>query len=115
MLSRYDIVLVTFTFTDAPAVKPRPALVITTSDRHQDVLLAFISSNVSGPTARDELDIPADHPGFSDTGLKVSSRLRLSRMTTLAMPLVKRRIGRLPLALQTDCLQVLQRVIGGQG
>jgi mRNA interferase MazF len=36
-------------------------------------------------------------------------------MTTLAMPLVKRRIGRLPLALQTDCLQVLQRVIGGQG
>jgi mRNA interferase MazF len=115
MLSRYDIVLVAFPFTDGPAVKPRPALVITTSDRHQDVLLAFISSNVSGPTARDELDIPADHPGFSDTGLKVSSRLRLSRMTTLAMPLVKRRIGRLPLALQTDCLQVLQRVIGGQG
>ena len=115
MLSRYDIVLVAFPFTDGPAVKPRPALVITTSERHQDVLLAFISSNVSGPTARDELDIPADHPGFSDTGLKVSSRLRLSRMTTLAMPLVKRRIGRLPLALQTDCLQVLQRVIGGQG
>ena len=117
MLSRYDIVPVAFPFTDGPAVKPRPALVITTNDRHQDVLLAFISSNVSGPIAlaRDELDIPADHPGFSDTGLKVSSRLRLSRMTTLAMPLVKRRIGRLPLALQTDCLQMLQRVIGGQG
>jgi hypothetical protein len=39
----------------------------------------------------------------------------LSRMTTLALPLVKRRIGRLPLALQTTCQQVLQRVIGGQG
>lgn len=115
MLSRYDIVLVAFPFTDGPAAKPRPALVITTSDRHGDVLLAFISSNISGPTARDELDIPADHPGFSDTGLKVSSRLRLSRMTTLAMPLVKRRIGRLPLALQTNCQQVLQRVIGAQG
>jgi hypothetical protein len=36
-------------------------------------------------------------------------------MTTLAMPLVKRRIGRLPLALQTNCQQVLQRVIGAQG
>ncbi len=93
----------------------RPALVITTSERHGDVLLAFISSNISGPIARDELDIPAEHPGFLDTGLKVSSRLRLSRMTTLAMPLVKRRIGRLPLALQTDCQQVLQRVICGQG
>ena len=115
MLSRYDIVLVAFPFTDGPAAKPRPALVITTSDRHGDVLLAFISSNISGPTATDELDIPAEQPGFSDTGLKVSSRLRLSRMTTLALPLVKRRIGRLPLALQTNCQQVLQRVICGQG
>ena len=57
------------------------------------------------------IDIPADHPGFSDTGLKVSSRLRLSRMTTLAMPLVKRRIGVLPLPLQADCQEVLERVI----
>ena len=100
MLSRYDIVLVAFPFTDGPAAKPRPALVIVTSDRHGDVLLAFISSNISGPTASDELDIPAEHPGFSGTGLKVSSRLRLSRMTTLAM--------------QMTCQQVLQRVIGGQ-
>ena len=44
MLSRYDIVLVAFPFTDGPAAKPRPALVITTSERHGDVLLAFISS-----------------------------------------------------------------------
>ena len=51
MLSRYDIVLVAFPFTDGPAAKPRPALVITTSERHGDVLLAFISSNVSGPRA----------------------------------------------------------------
>jgi hypothetical protein len=38
----------------------------------------------------------------------------LSRMTTLALPLVKRRIGRLLPSLQTNCQQVLQRVIGGQ-
>ncbi|MCP9841692.1 hypothetical protein KBY93_13775 [Synechococcus sp. J7-Johnson] len=77
--------LVAFPFTDGPAAKPRPALVITTSERHGDVLLAFISSNVSGPPGRDELDIPAEDPGFQGTGLKVSSRLWLSRMTTLAM------------------------------
>jgi hypothetical protein len=34
--------------------------------------LAFISSKISGQTASDELDIPAEQPGFSDTGLKVS-------------------------------------------
>ncbi|QPN58924.1 hypothetical protein H8F24_12420 [Synechococcus sp. CBW1002] len=41
MLSRYDIVLVAFPFTDGPAAKPRPALVITARERHGDVLLAL--------------------------------------------------------------------------
>jgi hypothetical protein len=72
MLQRYDIVLVVFPFTDGPAAKPRPALVIATSERHGDVLLAFISSNVSGPACGDELDIPANHPDFASTGLKVA-------------------------------------------
>jgi len=88
MLQRYAIVLVAFPFTDGPAAKPRPALVITTSERY-------------GPPGRDELDLSTEHPDFAATGLKVTSRLRLSRMTTLAMPLVKRH-------------EVLQRVINGQ-
>jgi mRNA interferase MazF len=113
MLHRYDIVLVAFPFTDGPAAKPRPALVVATSERYGDALLAFISSRVSGPPGRDELDIPAVLPDFAATGLKVTSRLRLSRMTTLALPLVRRRIGVLPAALQVECQQVLQRVIRG--
>jgi mRNA interferase MazF len=84
MLARFDIVLVAFPFTDGPNVKPRPALVICQSERHQDVLLAFISSKISGAANSDELDIHADHPQFQQSGLKVSSRCRLSRMTTLA-------------------------------
>lgn len=55
MLARFDIVLVAFPFTDCPNVKPRPALVICQSERHQDILLAFISSKVSGvPTAMNQ-------------------------------------------------------------
>ena len=38
MLQRYAIVLVAFPFTDGPSAKPRPALVITTSERYGDVL-----------------------------------------------------------------------------
>jgi hypothetical protein len=68
MLHRFEIVLVAFPFTDGPAAKPRPAMVITTSERYGDVLLAFISSNVSEAPGRDELDIPAENPGFSATG-----------------------------------------------
>lgn len=69
MLARFDIVLVAFPFTDGPNVKPRPALVICQSERHQDVLLAFISSRISGAANSDELDIHADHPQFQQSGL----------------------------------------------
>ena len=78
MLARFDIVLVAFPFTDGPNVKPRPAMVICLSERHQ----------------------------------KVSSRCRLSRMTTLAMPLLRRRIGSLPEDLRPACDQILRQVVG---
>ena len=111
MLARFEIVLVAFPFTDGPNVKPRPALVIYLSERHQDVLLAFISSKVSGAANSDELDLPADHPQFQQSGLKVSSRCRLSRMTTLAAPLVRRRIGRLPEDLRPACVRILREIV----
>jgi mRNA interferase MazF len=114
MLARFDIVLVAFPFTDGPNVKPRPALVIYLSERHQDVLLAFISSKVSGGANSDELDLPADHPQFQQSGLKVSSRCRLSRMTTLATPLVRRRIGRLPEDLRPACVRILREIVGAK-
>lgn len=62
--------LVSFPFTDGTSSKLRPALVVALSQRHQD----------------DELDTLTSQPDFAISGLKVSSRLRLTRMTTLAMP-----------------------------
>jgi mRNA interferase MazF len=113
MLARFDIVLVAFPFSDGPNVKPRPAMVICLSGRHQDVLLAFIiSSKVAGAANGDDLDIPAEHPQFTQSGLKVPSRCRLSRMTTLAMPIVRRRIGSLPEDLRPACVQILRQVVG---
>jgi mRNA interferase MazF len=106
-LARHDIVLVPFPFTDGPAAKPRPALVLAMSERHQDVLLAFLSSNISGSVAADELDIPADLPDFAVSGLKVSSRLRITRLTTLSIALIRRRIGVLPHSLRPG----LQRLV----
>ena len=96
MLSRGDIVLVPFPFTDGTSSKLRPALVVALSQRHQD----------------DELDILTSQPDFAISGLKVSSRLRLTRMTTLAMPLVLRRIGALPQSLQPDYQRRVQLMFG---
>jgi mRNA interferase MazF len=96
MLSRGEIVLVPYSFTDGTSRKLRPALVVALSQRHQDV----------------ELDILTSQPDFAISGLKVSSRLRLTRMTTLAMPLVLRRIGALPQSLQPDYQRRVQLMFG---
>lgn len=96
MLSRGDIVLVPFPFTDGTSSKLRPALVVALSQRHQD----------------DELDILTSQPDFAISGLKVSSRLRLTRMTTLAIPQVLRRIGALPQSLQPDYQRRVQLMFG---
>ena len=96
MLSRGEIVLVPYSFTDGTSSKLRPALVVALSQRHQDV----------------ELDILTSQPDFAISGLKVSSRLQLTRMTTLAMPLVLRRIGALPQSLQPDYQRRVQLMFG---
>lgn len=111
MLARFDIVLVPFPFTNGPNVKPRPAMVIRLSERHQEGLLAFIRSRVAGAALIDELDIPADHPQFNQSGRKVSSRCRLTRRTLLAMPLIRRRIGSLPPDHRHTCVQIPREIV----
>ena len=113
MLSRGDIVLVSFPFTDEDSSKLRPALVVALSERHQDVLLAFISSRLKGPPHDDEFDILSDQLDFDMSGLKVSSRLRLTRMTTLAISLVRRRIGTLPPKLRLNYQLKLFQIFRG--
>jgi hypothetical protein len=44
---------VAFPFTDRPNDKPRLAMLIWLSERHQDDLLAFISSKVVGSASSD--------------------------------------------------------------
>lgn len=96
MLSRGDIVLVPFPLTDGTSSKLRPALVVALSQRHRD----------------DKLHILTSQPDFAISGLKVSSRLRLTRMTTLAMPLVLRRICALPQSMQPDYQSRAQLMFG---
>jgi mRNA-degrading endonuclease toxin of MazEF toxin-antitoxin module len=64
MLSRGDIVLVSFPFADEDGSKLRPVLVVASCQRHQAGLLVFISSKLKGPPHDDELDILSDQPEF---------------------------------------------------
>lgn len=95
VLNKGDVVLVEFPFTDLSQTKLRPALVLWASTTENEVTLCFISSqNVSNlrPT---EFALNASDLEFQSTGLRVSSKVRVSRITTLERQLIIRRLGKL--------------------
>lgn len=93
-LRRDDIVLVSFPFSDLSGRKLRPALVVgrPSSD---DTVLAFITSQDGEIESKTEHLIAPGDPEFATTGLKVGSRVRLTKLATLHRSLVRRRLGRI--------------------
>lgn len=91
---RDDVVLVSFPFTDLSGQKLRPALVVG-RQVGDDVVLAFITSVGGGPVRKAEHAIAPGDAEFLATGLKVASRVRLSKLATLHRALVRRRLGRI--------------------
>lgn len=112
VVSRGDIVLVNFPFTDLSQTKLRPAVVLWASSTDSDVTLCAITSqNVNKLTSGEFLRAQSD-PEFSDTGLRVLSKVRVNRIITLSRQLVVRRLGGLGIqyiqVLKTTMIQVFQ-------
>jgi mRNA interferase MazF len=94
-LSKGDIVLVTFPFTDLSQTKLRPAVVLWVDSAGNDLTLCFISSQNITSCSPEEFAINPSDPEFAGTGLKVASKIRLARIVTLERNLVTRCIGKL--------------------
>jgi mRNA interferase MazF len=94
-LTKGDIVLVPFPFTDLSQTKLRPAVVLWVVPQGQDITLCFISSQNLDRTTPDELLLTTDDPEFAQTGLKVASKIRVTRIVTLDRQLLQRRLGHL--------------------
>ena len=97
--NRFDVVVVPFPFTDMPAAKRRPALVLTREEfnRHGHSIMAMITSKRKPPW-------PGDTPleSFEKAGLKVPCIIRLKLFT-----LDNRLIQRIPGSLsKTDAAAV---------
>lgn len=108
-LLRGDIVLVHFPFTDSTGLKLRPALVVA-RQRDADVVLAFITSQVSGVDPfTDHLLDPA-HAEFARTGLKVASVIQLDKIATLHRTLVRRRLGSIGTSSTSAVVKLLRRI-----
>jgi mRNA interferase MazF len=94
-LSKGDIVLTQFPFTDLSQTKLRPAVILWVDLAKDEITLCFISSqNVNNLTSEEFaiLDFDAD---FVKTGLRISSKVRVTRIATLNRLLVVRRLGQL--------------------
>jgi mRNA interferase MazF len=107
VLQKGDIVLVPFPFTDLSGTKLRPGLVLWADTKGNDVSLCFISSQNVTQLASEEFILDTLDPDFAGTGLRVVSKVRVTRIVTVERRLITRRIGRLGISQ----LQQLNRVM----
>jgi mRNA interferase MazF len=99
-MKRGTVVLTPFPFTDLTGQKVRPALVVSRSDRPgSDILLAFITTYRTQPLLATELLIADNHPDFAQTGLKLSSVVKLDKLVTVAGAIVLGELGELSAVL----------------
>ena len=88
-----QIVLTPFPYTDLTGTKLRPVLMLRKASRFDDWLVCMVSSQVQQAEANlDEVLTPADSD-FANSGLKVPSVLRLSRLAVLDGSLLLGSIG----------------------
>lgn len=94
-LQKGDIVLVPFPFTDLTGTKLRPGLILWVDNSGNDITLCFISSqDVTNLTSGEFVLDPSDAE-FAGTGLKLISKVRVTRLVRLERRLITRRIGKL--------------------
>jgi mRNA interferase MazF len=108
-VSKGDIILVPFPFTDLSQTKLRPAVVLWADSKGQDVTLCFISSQKVETLAANEFVIATNDPQFSMTGLKMTSKVRVTRIVTLERRMLLRRLGKLSDQLIKHLDQVLRQ------
>jgi len=84
------IVLIPFPFTDLTATKLRPAIVLYEGEK--DIVVAFISSRTQKPKPTD-ITIDEKHLEFKQTGLKLTSVIKLDKVATISKSLILGEIG----------------------
>ncbi|QLE58393.1 type II toxin-antitoxin system PemK/MazF family toxin [Nostoc sp. TCL26-01] len=106
-LSKGDIILTQFPFTDLSQTKLRPAVILWVDSIKDEITLCFISSQNVNNLTSEEFAILDSDPDFVKTGLRISSKVRVTRIATLNRLLVVRRLGQ----LTTQQIQKLNEIM----
>ena len=75
--------------------KLRPALVLWASSSIHEITICFISSQNVTSLSLDEFALNASDPEFTSTGLRVFSKVIVTRIVSLQQRLIMRRLGEL--------------------
>lgn len=87
-MKKGDIVLIPFPFTDLSGLKNRPALILI--EGLNDITVSFITSQIKW---KEEFDVKVNP--FPENGLKRTSLIRLSKLSTIDKELVIGKLGKL--------------------
>lgn len=103
--------LVPFPFDDLSSKKVRPAICLTDEIKpYNHVVLAFITSQVSFNPALTDFVIDVKDVNFAETGLKVSSMIRLHRLMTVSTSIILRELGELPAPMKSQIASKLKEL-----
>jgi mRNA interferase MazF len=100
-------VLIEFPFTDLTQTKLRPAVVLTANLAIDEITLCFISSQRIDQLNAAEFALLVSDSDFPQTGLRISSKVRVTRMTTLSRRLIMKQLG----TLGTQHVEQLENIL----
>lgn len=112
MLKKGNIVLIPFPFSDLSAQKVRPAVIISDINKGDDVVVAFISSKKPKRKELTDVLISDGSVGFTETGLKVSSVVRVSKIATLDKKIILGKLGEFSKAIEKEIALKIKLLFG---
>ncbi|MBU1091505.1 type II toxin-antitoxin system PemK/MazF family toxin [Patescibacteria group bacterium] len=102
MYKKGKIVLIPFPFTDLSGSKVRPAVVVSDFLQGDDAVVSFISSLKVKGLQKTDLAIKKNDKGFSQTGLKTDSVVKVGKIATLDKKTILGEIGGLSPDVQKE-------------
>ncbi|MFO7869994.1 MAG: type II toxin-antitoxin system PemK/MazF family toxin [Kiritimatiellia bacterium] len=103
-MKKWDVVLLSYPFTDLTGTKVRPAVVLSPDSENSaqdDGLFLLVTSNTAR-ISRYDLVVDSGHKEFTKTGLRKSSALRINKLVTLKQTLIRRTLGKIGPELRKD-------------
>lgn len=114
-LSRGDVVLVQFPYSSGAGSKLRPAVVVQPDHNNRrltNVILVPITTMIERAGESTQYLVDARSAAGKAAGLRHTSVVTCENLTTVAQPLVRRRLGRLPQDAMDQVNECLKAALG---